>query len=98
MIFKSNNNKKSHPLRSALMLAAFSALGPFTVDMYLSSLPQMMNYFSTTASLVQASLTASLLGLGLGQLIMGPLSDVFGRRKPLLISMVLYFLVSLACA
>ncbi|SDC58082.1 MFS transporter, DHA1 family, bicyclomycin/chloramphenicol resistance protein [Terribacillus halophilus] len=89
-------NDKS--LRTALLLAAFSALGPFTVDMYLSSLPTMMHDFHTTASLIQASLTASLLGLGLGQLVAGPLSDVHGRRKPLFISMLLYFLVSIACA
>lgn len=84
--------------RTALLLAVFSALGPFTVDMYLSSLPEMMNDFSTTASLIQVSLTASLLGLGLGQLVAGPLSDVHGRRKPLLISMLLYFILSIACA
>lgn len=62
MKFKTENNF----FRTALLLAVFSALGPFTVDMYLSSLPEMMNDFSTTASLIQASLTASLLGLGLG--------------------------------
>src|SRR5436305_7430175 len=94
MDLKTNN----HPIRFALMLAAFSALGPFTVDMYLSSLPQMMNYFSITTSLIQASLTASLLGLGLGQLVTGPLSDSYGRRIPLLISMALFFIVSMACA
>ncbi|MFJ6411870.1 Bcr/CflA family efflux MFS transporter [Terribacillus saccharophilus] len=90
--------KQNNYFRTALLLAVFSALGPFTVDMYLSSLPEMMNDFNTTASLIQASLTASLLGLGLGQLVAGPLSDVHGRRKPLLISMLLYFLVSIACA
>jgi MFS transporter, DHA1 family, multidrug resistance protein len=88
----------NHSLRNALLLAIFSALGPFTVDMYLSSLPQMMEDFNTSASLIQASLTASLLGLGLGQLVAGPLSDVHGRRKPLLISMVLYFIISIICA
>lgn len=93
-----NNKTMNHPILFALMLSAFSALGPFTVDMYLSSLPQMMNDFNTTASLIQASLTASLLGLGLGQLVAGPLSDVHGRRRPLLISMLLYFLISIACA
>ncbi|SDE48667.1 Major Facilitator Superfamily protein [Paenibacillus sp. UNCCL117] len=86
----------NHPVLFALILSAFSALGPFTVDMYLSSLPQMMSYFHTSASLIQASLTASLLGLGLGQLVAGPLSDVHGRRKPLLISMLLYFFISIA--
>ncbi|WP_175073117.1 multidrug effflux MFS transporter [Terribacillus sp. AE2B 122] len=90
--------KQNNYFRTALLLAVFSALGPFTVDMYLSSLPEMMNDFNTTASLIQASLTASLLGLGLGQLVAGPLSDVHGRRKPLLISMLLYFLVSIVCA
>ena len=89
---------QTNSVRTALVLAAFSALGPFTVDMYLSSLPQMMDYFNTTASMIQASLTASLLGLGLGQLVAGPLSDVHGRRKPLLISMLLYFIISIICA
>jgi len=92
-----NIKNKNHPILFALMLSAFSALGPFTVDMYLSSLPQMMDYFGTSASMIQASLTASLLGLGVGQLVAGPLSDVHGRRKPLLISMVLYLLTSMAC-
>ena len=90
--------KNTHPLRSALLLATFSALGPFTVDMYLSSLPQMTSYFSTTPSLVQTSLTAGLLGLAAGQIVIGALSDAHGRRKPLLVSMVLYSIISLACA
>lgn len=93
-----NVRTTNRPVLFALMLSAFSALGPFTVDMYLSSLPTMMNDFGTTASLIQASLTASLLGLGLGQLVAGPLSDSYGRRKPLMISMLLYFLISIACA
>jgi DHA1 family bicyclomycin/chloramphenicol resistance-like MFS transporter len=93
-----NIETNNHPVLLALMLSAFSALGPFTVDMYLSSLPQMMNDFGTNASMIQMSLTSSLLGLGLGQLVTGPLSDVYGRRKPLLISMLLYLLASMACA
>ncbi|WP_426454725.1 multidrug effflux MFS transporter [Paenibacillus sp. S-38] len=93
-----NVKTHNHPVLFALVLSAFSALGPFTVDMYLSSLPQMMNDFGTNASMIQMSLTTSLLGLGLGQLVTGPLSDVYGRRKPLFISMVLYLLASMACA
>ncbi|ULL14969.1 MFS transporter [Paenibacillus sp. H1-7] len=89
---------KKLSLRLALILAAFSALGPFTVDMYLASLPQIMDYFGTNASMIQASLTASLLGLGLGQMVMGPLSDSYGRRTPLLISMILYIVTSIGCA
>jgi len=93
-----NVKTNSRPFLFALMLSAFSALGPFTVDMYLSSLPQMTSYFGTNASVIQMSLTASLLGLGIGQLVTGPLSDVYGRRKPLVISMFLYVLASIACA
>lgn len=92
------HKRKNHSLRLALILAAFSALGPFTVDMYLASLPQIMDFFGTNASMIQASLTASLLGLGLGQMAMGPISDIHGRRTPLLISMILYIVSSIGCA
>lgn len=93
------NRVKTKPtVKFALILATFSALGPFTVDMYLSSLPKITDFFGTNASMVQASLTASLLGLGLGPIVMGPLSDVHGRRNPLLISMILYVLASVGCA
>ncbi len=91
---KSNN----HHLRFAFMLAMFSGLGSFTFDMYLPSFPQMMKFFGTTASTIQVSLTASLLGLALGQITMGALSDVHGRRKPLIIAMVIYCLSSFGCA
>lgn len=91
---KSNN----HHLRFAFMLAVFSGLGPFTFDMYLPSFPQMMKFFGTTASTIQVSLTACLLGLAIGQLTMGALSDVHGRRKPLICAMIIYCLSSFGCA
>lgn len=91
---KANNRT----LKFALLLAIFCALGPFTVDMYLSSFPQIMKYFETNASMVQASLTSALLGLSLGQIVIGPLSDVHGRRKPMLFSMILFFISSVGCA
>ncbi|MCZ8517469.1 multidrug effflux MFS transporter [Paenibacillus filicis] len=92
-------NKYSQTVvRLALLLGLFSTLGPFTIDMYLPAFPQIVERFGTTASLVQLSLTACLLGLGIGQLVMGSLSDVYGRRKPLLISMVIYVVAALACA
>lgn len=92
----SRTNKQQ--VRFALLLAVFCALGPFTVDMYLSSFPQIMKSFGTNASMVQASLTSALLGLSLGQIIIGPLSDIHGRRKPLLFSMILFFISSIGCA
>ncbi|REE67589.1 DHA1 family bicyclomycin/chloramphenicol resistance-like MFS transporter [Paenibacillus taihuensis] len=82
----------------ALLLGLFSTLGPFTIDMYLPAFPEIVKQFHSTASLVQFSLTACLLGLGVGQLVMGSLSDVYGRRNPLLISMAFYVASSLACA
>lgn len=93
-----DNNYRNQSLRLALILAAFSALGPFTVDMYLASLPQIMDFFETNVSMIQASLTASLLGLGIGQMVMGPLSDRYGRRAPLLVAMLLYIATSIGCA
>ncbi|TDF94729.1 multidrug effflux MFS transporter [Paenibacillus piri] len=90
--------KNHNRLRLVLLLGAFSALGPLTIDMYLPSFPQIAAEFGTQASLVQLSLTACLIGLGLGQIIMGPLSDVHGRRVPIIISLILYLIASFACA
>ncbi|WP_369688937.1 multidrug effflux MFS transporter [Bacillus sp. FJAT-26390] len=90
--------KKYDRLRLVLLLGAFSALGPLTIDMYLPSFPQITADFGTQASLVQLSLTACLIGLGLGQIIMGPLSDVHGRRKPIIISLIFYLVASFVCA
>jgi len=92
------NNDNRHAVRLALLLGLFSTLGPFTIDMYLPAFPEMAEQFNTTASLIQFSLTACLLGLGVGQLVTGALSDGYGRRNPLLISMVVYVASSLACA
>ncbi|WP_367405584.1 multidrug effflux MFS transporter [Geobacillus thermoleovorans] len=92
------DQRKQRRSSLALVLGSFSALGPFTVDMYLSSLPRITDFFETSTSMVQASLTASLLGIALGQIFMGPLSDVYGRRKPLVFSMILYVLFSIGCA
>ncbi|MFC0214805.1 multidrug effflux MFS transporter [Paenibacillus chartarius] len=92
------NNNNQQVVRLALLLGLFSTLGPFTIDMYLPAFPEIAKQFTTTASLVQFSLTACLLGLGVGQLVMGSLSDVYGRRTPLLISMAAYVVSSLACA
>ncbi|MFL6558109.1 MAG: multidrug effflux MFS transporter [Bacillus sp. (in: firmicutes)] len=85
-------------IQLAILLGSLGILGPFTIDMYLPSFPTIVKDFHTTASLVQISLTSCLLGLGLGQLIIGPLSDVQGRRKPLLFFTTLYLLASVTCS
>ncbi|GAA3404934.1 multidrug effflux MFS transporter [Paenibacillus hodogayensis] len=93
-----HKTKKDQRLGLVLLLGSFSALGPLTIDMYLPSFPQIAADFGTQASLVQLSLTACLIGLGLGQIIMGPLSDVHGRRKPVIFSLLLYLIASFVCA
>jgi DHA1 family bicyclomycin/chloramphenicol resistance-like MFS transporter len=67
--------------RTALTLGAFVALGPLTVDLYLPALPTVAADLGTTSATVQLTLTGTLAGLALGQLVLGPLSDSFGRRR-----------------
>ncbi|MEO3946560.1 multidrug effflux MFS transporter [Gorillibacterium sp. CAU 1737] len=80
-----------------LILGILSAFGPLSLDMYLPALPVLTREFETTASLAQLSITACLIGLALGQLFAGPLSDKLGRRKPLIVSLFLYAAASLLC-
>lgn len=85
-------------LRSALVLGSLTALGPLSIDMYLPALPQLTVRFEASEAAVQLTLTACLAGLGLGQLLLGPLSDAFGRRRPLVAGLAVYVAASLACA
>lgn len=86
------------PARVVVILGALSAFGPLSIDFYLPGLPRLTSDFDTGASAGQLTLTACLLGLALGQLIVGPMSDRFGRRPPLIGGLVLYCAASLACA
>ena len=83
--------------RFVILLGALTSLIPFTIDMYLPSFPTLAGVFETNASTIQLSLTACLLGLALGQLVAGALSDMHGRRKPLVISLLVYVAASAAC-
>ncbi|WP_262177402.1 Bcr/CflA family multidrug efflux MFS transporter [Saccharococcus sp. Marseille-Q5394] len=85
-------------LKLALLLGALAAMGPLTIDMYLPSFPTIVTAFGTTPSLVQVSLTATLVGIGLGQLVLGPMSDVHGRKKPLVVALIVYLAASILCA
>ena len=80
------------------MLALLSALGPFAIDMYLPAFPQMMLDLDTSAATIQLTLTTFMLGMAVGQLVIGPLSDQFGRRRPLLIGAVACLVASALCA
>ncbi|WP_202080954.1 Bcr/CflA family efflux MFS transporter [Caldalkalibacillus salinus] len=82
----------------ALLLGMLAVLGPLNIDMYLPSFLDIAEDFGARASQVQLSLTACLLGLAVGQVFIGPISDAQGRRKPLLISISLFALSSILCA
>ncbi len=85
-------------LQLVLVLGSLSAVGPLTIDAYLPALPQLSAELGATDSQAQLTITGLLIGLGVGQLVIGPLSDAVGRRKPLLIGLVGHALMSLLCA
>lgn len=89
--------KKNSKVFILVFLGMLTAFGPFVTDMYLPTLPAMSEYFHTTSSMVQLGLTASMIGLAAGQLLFGPLSDKYGRRLPLIISMTLFAVATIGC-
>ncbi len=85
------------PFKLVLLLGALTALGALTIDMYLPALPSLARDLDSTPAAVQLTLTGTLVGLALGQLVVGPLSDVLGRRPPLLAGLGLHVLASMLC-
>jgi len=81
-----------------VLLGALTALGPFTIDLYLPAFPVLEADFDTTAAMIQLTLTGTMIGFALGQLIVGPLSDKVGRRVPLLSVTALHVVASVAAA
>ncbi len=80
-----------------LVLGSLIAIGPLTIDMYLPALPAITEGLGTSSTSVQLTLTGTLIGLALGQLVIGPLSDSYGRRRPLIAGLVLHVLASVLC-
>ncbi|WP_091672559.1 multidrug effflux MFS transporter [Micromonospora auratinigra] len=83
--------------RLVLVLGSLIAIGPLTIDMYLPALPAITTDLHTTSAAVQLTLTGTLAGLALGQLLIGPLSDAVGRRAPLLAGIALHVVASVLC-
>ncbi len=82
----------------AFLLGMLGILGPLNIDMYLPSFPGIASDLGASASLVQLSLTSCLIGLAIGQIVVGPYSDGQGRRKPLLLFIFLFAVSSILCA
>ncbi|WP_433409670.1 multidrug effflux MFS transporter [Saccharomonospora azurea] len=84
--------------RYALLLGGLTAFGPLSIDMYLPALPVMASELRSTDTQLQLTLAVFLVGLGIGQLVAGPLSDAFGRRRPLLVGVVVFAAASAVAA
>lgn len=80
-----------------IFLGMLAAIAPLSTDMYLPALPEMMEDFDVAPSMIQLTLTASMAGMALGQIVAGPVSDEQGRRKPLMIGMLVFAVSSAAC-
>lgn len=84
--------------RITLVLGLLEAFGPLSMDLYLPQLPQLARTLGTTDALAQATMSVCMIGLGVGQLIAGPLSDRYGRKRPLVAGVVLFAVLSAVCA
>jgi DHA1 family bicyclomycin/chloramphenicol resistance-like MFS transporter len=88
----------SRRFTTLLVLGLLAGLGPFTIDLYLPAFPAVKDEFATTDAVVQLTLSATTIGFALGQLIVGPLSDRIGRRRPLLIATTVHVIASVGVA
>ncbi|GAB3630471.1 Bicyclomycin resistance protein [Pandoraea terrae] len=88
----------AHYFRTVFILGILSAIGSLSIDMYLPALPSIARELNTNASAVQLTLASFFIGLGVGQLVHGPLADRFGRKRPLYVGLAVYTLASAGCA
>lgn len=86
------------PARQVLTLGGLSAFGPLSLDLYLPALPQLTGALGTTESLGQASMSLCMIGLAVGQLVFGPLTDRLGRRVPLVVGVGAFAVTAALCA
>src|SRR4249919_583488 len=93
-----NNKNRSKNFYLILVLGLLSAIGPFSIDMYLPAFPAIAKSLDTTVSQVTLSLSSFFVGISMGQLLYGPLLERFGRKRPLYAGLSFYFLASVGCA
>ncbi|WP_254906686.1 multidrug effflux MFS transporter [Flavobacterium sp. FPG59] len=92
-----NVMSRSQYIKLILILGSLTALGPFSIDMYLPGFAGIAKDLNTTVANVSLTLSSYFIGISAGQLLYGPLLDRFGRKKPLFIGMLVYILASLGC-
>jgi DHA1 family bicyclomycin/chloramphenicol resistance-like MFS transporter len=95
------NTQESAPPAGRWLILTFgflSAMAPLSVDIYLPALPMLQTTFAADEARTLLTLSAFLVGFGVGQLFLGPLSDRFGRKRPLIAGLILYLVASVACA
>lgn len=88
-------SKKGSQVLYIIILGALTAIGAMSIDMFLPGLPEVQRDFNTSASSAQLTLGLFMVGLALGNLFVGPLSDTYGRRRPLTIAMLVFTVASL---
>ncbi len=93
-----HSTKKNKQFYLILILGMLTAIGPFSIDMYLPAFPDIATGLNTTVAQVTLSLSSFFIGVCTGQLITGPLLDRFGRKRPLYVGLAIYILASLGCA
>ena len=95
-MIKTELSKKQY-FKLILILGSLTALGPFSIDMYLPGFSGIAKDLNTTVANVSMTLSSYFIGISAGQLLYGPLLDRFGRKKPLFIGLLIYILASLGC-
>ena len=93
-----NNTKPNKNFYLILILGMLSAIGPFSIDMYLPAFPDIAKGLNTEVSKVMLSLSSFFIGISVGQLIYGPMLERFGRKKPLYFGLSVYILASIGCS
>ena len=88
---------KKQYIKLILILGSMTALGPFSIDMYLPGFAEIAKDLNTSVANVSMTLSSYFVGISAGQLLYGPLLDRFGRKKPLFIGLLIYILASLGC-
>lgn len=97
LVETANTEEKMSKKTLIFIFGNLTAFGPFVTDFYLPCLPKLTSHFAVSASLIQVSITAGMLGLAAGQLVIGPIADKYGRKQPLLWCLVLFILATIGC-